>query len=67
MARYQEKAEAAKALEELLKAEGRHADALIVQRLRRSGQSAWSTLKVVHRDNVDLRRQLGLPTFNESR
>lgn len=67
MARFQEKAEAAKALEAVLKAEGRHADALIVQRLRRSGQSAWSTLKVVHSDNVELRRQLGLPTFSEKK
>lgn len=66
MARFQEKADAARKLEERLIAEGRQSDAQIVAKLRRSGSSAWETLKRVHRDNVQLRRQLGLPTFAES-
>lgn len=65
MAGFKEKADAAKALEALLKAEGRHADARIVERLRRSGQTAWSTLKVVHREYVALRQRLGLPTLQD--
>ncbi len=57
--------EAAKGLEERLKKAGLHSDALIVAELRRSLSSARGTLKIAARDNINYRRQLGLPTFPE--
>ncbi|MEM8822056.1 MAG: hypothetical protein AAGF30_00450 [Pseudomonadota bacterium] len=53
----------AKALERRLEAEDRLDDANLIAALRRSAQSAQSALKVIHRDNMELRQTLGLPSF----
>ncbi len=50
----------AKALEQRLIAEGRNRDAQIVMRLRKVAAGTSGTLKTVHKDNMELRRQLAL-------
>lgn len=49
---------AARKVEDALRAEGRHFEADAVSRLRRSLSAAVTTLEVLHRDNMDLRRRL---------
>lgn len=53
----------AKKVEDRLRDEGRHSEADTITRLRRSLSSATGTLKVLHRDNMKLRKDLGLPSF----
>lgn len=53
----------AKDLEAKLMTEGRHMDAEVIRGLRISARSAHTTLKVIHRDNMELRQKLGLPSF----
>ena len=61
--RFDRKVDEAKALEGRLIEAGQHADAQVVSRLRRAALSARGTLKVVHRDYQELRREYGLPCF----
>lgn len=57
----------AKEVEQTLKDEGRHHEAQCIMRLRRSAQTARSTLKTLHRDNMELRDKIDakdqLPQF----
>lgn len=53
----------AKDLEDRLKNEGRFADAQIVAKVRKTASSAIGTCKLLHRDNMELRQKLGLPSY----
>lgn len=65
--RWNKKAESAKKLEERLKREGLYVEAEIIRSLRIAGASSNATCKVLHRDNMKLRKQLGLPSFLDER
>lgn len=54
---------AGRALRDRLQAEGRHMDAETVQHLILSMTAGRATLSMLHKDNMALRRQLGLPAF----
>lgn len=53
----------AKQVEQELRKSGLHRMANVVLNIRRSQESAVATLKVLHRDNMELRKRLGLPSF----
>ncbi|MCE6958310.1 hypothetical protein LAZ40_04470 [Cereibacter sphaeroides] len=64
MAKRSEKhSEAARQVEEALRREGRHFEADAIGRLRRSLSAALGTMGVLHRDNMELRQRLGLPSL----
>ena len=65
--RFDRKVADAMALEHRLIEEGRHMDAQIVSRLRRGALSVRGTLKILHRDNMELRQRLGMPSFLDDR
>lgn len=50
-------------VESELRAIGENSMADKVQRLRKSHAVATATLRTLHRDNMELRKQLGLPSF----
>ncbi len=56
--KFERKISEAKDLEDRLNDEGRHLDAQIVKRLRLAAISSNGTLKVIHRDNRELREKL---------
>lgn len=56
----------AQEVESRLRAAGWHMDAETVARLRKGYAAARATAKVLHRDNMDLRNRLGLPSFHEA-
>lgn len=66
MADTEKRVAAAKALAGNLRSMGMIEEAQIIDDLRRSCVSACGTLKVLHRDNVEMRRKLGLKTFAEA-
>jgi hypothetical protein len=61
--RLERRMEAAKQLEQTLSDKGLCQYANVIRDLRLSARSVQSTLKTVHRDNMKLRQQLGLPSF----
>lgn len=61
--RFEKRKADARAVEDRTRAEGRHMDADVIRRLRVSASAAQGTLKTIHRDNMALRQQLGLPSF----
>jgi len=58
--------EAAKELERRLLTQSRFEDAQIISSLRQSAISARTTCQTLHRDNMVLRRKLGLPAFADT-
>ena len=62
-ARFAQRAVEAKEVEDTLRGEGRHMEADRIKRLRLSGSGIQGTLKTLHRDNMELRKRLGLPSF----
>lgn len=55
----------AKELEDKLISEQRHMDAGRIRRLRLGYAAALSTLRLLYKDNMELRIKLGLPTYPE--
>ncbi|PSL17602.1 hypothetical protein [Shimia abyssi] len=56
--RFDKKIIDAKALEERLVADGCHLDAQIVGRLRKAARATHNTLRLAHRDNMELREKI---------
>ena len=54
---------AARDLRDQIKAAGQHAEAQVIDEVLRTLAATRATLKTIHRDNMHLRRQLGLPSF----
>jgi hypothetical protein len=63
MSRSKTRIDAARAMRDRLREAGNHRDALTIDDVLRTLRSTQATLKVIHRDNMELRRQLGLPAF----
>ena len=63
MARTQRKIDEAKAVESLLCEIGEHEAARRVAAVRKGYLTAIKTLRTLHRDNMELRQELGLPSF----
>lgn len=63
MGRSAANAERAKLVEEKLRSQGKHYEADQIKRLRKALAGATGTLKILHRDNMKLRKKLGLQSF----
>lgn len=57
----------AKRLEDKMRSAGEVASANTIRRLLASHGVAISTLKTLHRDNMRLRKQLGLPSYLDAK
>lgn len=53
----------ARELRDRMRADGFNADAEVIDGVLRSFAATRSTLKTLHRDNMELRQRLGLPSF----